>query len=286
MLCVTYNIQYALGKDGRFDLDRIVAELGAADLIALQEVETHHPRSGMVHQAEEIARRMPGMQWSYGPGIDADASEVVDGRVLNRRRQFGNMVLSRWPILSSANHLLPKVALVAQIHSRRTMLECVVDTPLGALRFASVHLDHIGPPTRLPQIDAAKAILLDGPATGASWGGPFEDGWFERPAPPMPASVILMGDLNFGPEDVEYDRFLGERAGRHGRLSPVRGFVDAWVAAGHAEGGGASIALDRGGRRIDHCFVTPDLAGSVRSAWIEADAQGSDHQPVFVELTA
>jgi endonuclease/exonuclease/phosphatase family metal-dependent hydrolase len=58
MRLASYNIQYGKGKDDRFDLDRIVSELGAADLIALQEVETHAARSGDVHQGAEIAARL------------------------------------------------------------------------------------------------------------------------------------------------------------------------------------------------------------------------------------
>jgi len=45
---VTYNIQYGLGKDGRYDLARIADEVGNADIIALQEVERHWQRSGTV----------------------------------------------------------------------------------------------------------------------------------------------------------------------------------------------------------------------------------------------
>lgn len=283
MLCASYNIQYGVGKDGRFDLDRTVAEIGAADLVALQEVDRHVARSAMVDQVTEIAARMPGMHWVYGPGIDADASEEVDGTIVHRRRQFGNMVLSRWPILSSANHLLPKSAFVHQVHSRRAMIETVIETPLGPLRFASVHFDHIGPETRLPQIEAAKRVLLDGPATGATWGGPFADGWFDRPAPPMPTPVILMGDFNFAPDSSEYGKFLGT-SGSHGRLSYVHGFADAWVAAGHGESDGYSIEFCGIRKRIDHCFVTADLAPRVKRAWIDNEAQGSDHQPVFFDF--
>ena len=89
MKLASYNIQYGKGKDDRFDLDRIVSELGDPDLIALQEVETHTGRSGMVHQAHEIAARLPHMHWVYGPGIDFDASNIVDGKPVHRRRQFG-----------------------------------------------------------------------------------------------------------------------------------------------------------------------------------------------------
>ena len=87
MRLASYNIQYGKGKDDRFDLDRIVTELGEADLIALQEVETYAVRSGDVHQAMELAARLPGMYWVYGPGIDLDASTL---EVPGRRRQFGN----------------------------------------------------------------------------------------------------------------------------------------------------------------------------------------------------
>ena len=39
MKFVSYNIQYGTGKDGRIDLSRIAAEVGDADVIALQEVD-------------------------------------------------------------------------------------------------------------------------------------------------------------------------------------------------------------------------------------------------------
>ncbi len=46
MKIVTYNIKFGLGKDGRFDLERIASEVDGADIIALQEVERHWQRSG------------------------------------------------------------------------------------------------------------------------------------------------------------------------------------------------------------------------------------------------
>ena len=39
-------------------------------------------------------------------------------------------------------------------------------------------------------------------------------------------------------------------------------------------------------KRIDHCFVSFDLVGKVRRGWIDEEADGSDHQPVWVELDA
>ena len=38
------------------------------------------------------------------------------------------------------------------------------------------------------------------------------------------------------------------------------------------------------GRRIDYCFLSPALAARVRSCWVDMEAQGSDHQPLWVEI--
>jgi endonuclease/exonuclease/phosphatase family metal-dependent hydrolase len=36
--------------------------------------------------------------------------------------------------------------------------------------------------------------------------------------------------------------------------------------------------------RIDHCFVSMDLIPRVKRAWIDGAPDGSDHQPVWMEL--
>ena len=286
MRLVSYNIQFGKGKDGRFDLDRIVAELGEPDLIALQEVETHTGRSGMVHQAEEIAARLPHMHWIFGPGIDLDASDIVDGKPVHRRRQFGNMVLSRWPILSSITHTLPKIALHGTFHLQRTLVECVIDAPNGPLRFCSVHLDHVSFDTRRDQVAYMRDIALRGHERGASAGGLHSDAdWMDRPLPPQPMTAIVMGDMNFLPDGPEYTMLLGDRSSQGRRTLRAHGLADAWVLAGHDEADGDTIPTpDRGPRRIDHCFVTTDLADAVKTMEIGTQAQGSDHQPIFVTL--
>mgnify|MGYP003707265555 CR=1 FL=1 len=50
--------------------------------------------------------------WAYGPYFDVDASAPqADGKINNVRRQFGNMILSKTPILSTRLFPLPKSAL-------------------------------------------------------------------------------------------------------------------------------------------------------------------------------
>ena len=47
----------------------------------------------------------------YGPAFDVDASERgTDGEIDNRRRQFGTMVLARWPIQTSRLLVFPDLA--------------------------------------------------------------------------------------------------------------------------------------------------------------------------------
>ncbi len=287
MRVVTYNIQYGLGEDGRFDLARIAREVDGADVIALQEVERFWQRSGMVDQAEELARLLGDYHWVYGANLDVDASYRANGSgLVNRRRQFGTMILSRAPVLSSRNFPLPKRALLNQHSIQQGLLEAVIAPAGGApVRFYSVHLSHLCSATRLPQIDAILAILERAPAEGGAWCGSHpnpEAGWTEGGPLPMPREIVLAGDLNFEPDSVEYDRFLGPDAGRYGRLYSPEGLVDAWDIAGNGRSDASSHPNHPA--RIDHIFVSGSLAARVRRCWIDEAANGSDHRPVWMEL--
>jgi endonuclease/exonuclease/phosphatase family metal-dependent hydrolase len=273
----SYNIQYGKGKDGRFDLERIAGEIRGADLIALQEVETFAERSEMLDQVNGLADLLAPLHWVFGPGLDLDAATPENP---GRRRRYGNMVLSRWPILSATNHMLPKVGLADQFSQRRALLETVIAVEGRPIRFMSVHFDHVGPDTRLPQIDAALRIIADGVAEGGAVSGLPVPG---LPAVPMPRETVLMGDFNFTPHCIEYEHMLGRTVGRHGRLIREAGLADAWTACGNGEFEGVSFP---GGepKRIDHCFLTPSLRPALRRMWIDVAAQGSDHQQIFVEM--
>ena len=56
------------------------------------------------------------------------------GRPVNRRIEFGNMVLARWPIVTARNLLLPRSRRLARANLQRAALEAVVDRPGDPLR--------------------------------------------------------------------------------------------------------------------------------------------------------
>jgi endonuclease/exonuclease/phosphatase family metal-dependent hydrolase len=292
MKLVSYNIQYGVGKDDAVDLPRIAGEIGDADIIALQEVERYNSETGMTDQVAELAELFPEHHWVYGPGLDLDASFHDDNnKLVNRRRQFGNMLLSKTPIISSRNHLLPRLAMVEQLTLQRSMIEGVIDCELGLIRVYSVHLGHSSAQERENQIAYLMDTLHDAPAQGGAWAGKQApphwraDGASE---PPMPHPAIFMGDFNLTPAFAEYELLAGRMDAWYGRATPLNGLIDAWVGCGHSSDATDGITCphdDKGAMRIDYAWISTDLAPALKSMRVGVDAVGSDHQPIFVEIS-
>tara|TARA_Y100001934_G_scaffold63685_1_gene79117 strand:- start:466 stop:1329 length:864 start_codon:yes stop_codon:yes gene_type:complete len=285
MRLVAYNIQYGTGKDSRVDIDRIVSEVVEADVIAMQEVDRYWARSEMVDQVAAITERLPAHHWVYGPGVDLDASiRNSNGTLVNRRRQFGNLLLSRHPILASKNRLLPKMRFHTQLSLQRTMLDGVIDCPGGLVRVASIHFAHAAEPERLAQVAALRAFQREAGRDGGVLSGRHAN-WPEGEAsPPWPPQSILLGDFNMSPDEAAYTAMVGSDDPKYGRITEYDGYLDAWILQGGAPDGGHTKYEPTGNRRIDYAFVSPDLAEAVRSVHVDKDAQGSDHQPLWLDI--
>jgi len=285
---VTYNTQYCTGLDGRTDVQRIADEIRGADVICLQEIDRFWKRTGFADQAADITGYFPDYYWAYGAAMDVDASyRAGTNRLVNRRRQFGNMVLARWPLLMVRNHLLPKLQLRTPMSLQRAALETVVDLPGGTCRVVSVHLAHAAATERQLQIERLLSVLRHAPNDGGAWSGrAIPEGWdLDGPPQPQPARTIVMGDFNIVPESAEYARICGPVDPVHGPLSTVDDFVDLWTVPENENTDGATYHGKERPKRLDYAFVTGELADRLRRIWVEQSATGSDHKPLWAELS-
>jgi endonuclease/exonuclease/phosphatase family metal-dependent hydrolase len=276
MKIVTYNIQWGKGRDGRIDLGRIVGTVAEADVIALQEVERHWREQDHPDQALRLAALMPGFDWVYGPAVD------LAGRRPGERRQIGNMILSRWPIESTRTLPLASRPVHGHVNDQQAVTEAVIHAGGLSFRLYNAHLNYLGAGLRLEQIAAMRTLIDEAPARGgpitapgASFGP--EDEWIQLPdgkLPTMPQAAVVLGDFNCTPDSPE-------------RHLLAKNLVDALELAGLAPTEGITFpaTTNEPPQRLDHIFMTPDLAPLFRRAWIDDEADGSDHQPVWLELT-
>ena len=278
---VTFNIQYSLGADGRYDLGRSLEAVRGADVICLQEVERNWRRTEMADQPSLIEALMPDRYCVYGPMLDVDASSATAGTVTNRRRQFGQMTLSRWPIVSSRVVLLPKTDTGDAPNAWCGALETVIATPDGPVRVVNVHLTDITETNRMTQVWALVHLLATAPVEGGAWNGAATDPgerehWqFDDPAPPMPEAAVVVGDFNDVPESGVVN--VMTRAGFRDAWNPATATSPGWVTFKTNPAQGTFDDM-----RIDFVFVNDEI--DVIDANIDVDCDASDHQPVWATL--
>src|SRR5512146_1465785 len=190
---VSWNIQCGSGCDGVVELERIarvVKAMGEADVVCMQEVARNDPViAGGVDQAAELAVLFPGYQAVFGPGLDRPP------------RQFGNLLLSRLPVLQVYLHLLPHPAEGGIKHMQRQAIEAVVATPTGPLRVVTTHLEYYSAAHRAAQVERLRALQAEVAGNEAR---PSKPAASPYDPVPRPAALVLCGDLNFLPHGDEY----------------------------------------------------------------------------------
>ncbi len=112
--------------------------------------------------------------------------------------------------------------------------------------------------------------------------------------------VIVCGDLNTAHTEIDLKNPKAN-ADRSGFLPEERAWIDTFISHGYhdtfrmftSEGGHYSWWTYRfnararnAGWRIDYFFVSDELTGRVRNAWIEDTVYGSDHCPIGLEIDA
>jgi endonuclease/exonuclease/phosphatase family metal-dependent hydrolase len=284
---VSYNIQYGIGLDGRYDVGRIADAVRGADVIALQEVTRNNPRNGDRDMVAEISEALPDYFAAYGSNFEVNiGSRLENGRAISTSFQLGNMVLSKTPIHLSRNLLLPRSRSLEAMNFQRGALEALIETPLGFIRFYSTHLDHRSPVERQSQIRFLRQRLLNYALEGGGLSGIPEIG---LPDLPYPEAFIVMGDFNMLPGSPEYVELAGRPDHEFGM--PLTADLAVDVAQRLAVADLVTwVDPDRPGDKsrhkcIDYIFTSASLARSLERLWSDRDAVGSDHLPLWAELS-
>ena len=279
MVVVTWNVQWCRGIDGNVDPGRIARTalaLADFDVLCLQEVAVNFaglPGSRGEDQVYELSRALPQQFAIFGVATDLpDAA--------GRRRQFGNCVFSRLPVLQVFRHLLPWPADPAVPSMQRMALEAVIETRSGPLRITPTHLEYYSSLQRAAQVEALRNLHEEAcgharaPRPTADSGDTFDSF-------PRPAAALICGDFNFKPEHSEHARMTAPLGAGTPR------FLDAWQIAHPAQPHAPTMGVYEKTWPLyccDFLFVTEDLAPQVRGVRVDADTDASDHQPVILEL--
>lgn len=137
---VTFNVRYGEQVDSAILVLRLTPELERADIVALQEVDA----AG----TERIARAL-SMHYVYYP---ATLHPKFD-------RDFGNAVLSRWPIVADRKLILPHLGRFRQ--TARIATAATIAVGGTSLRIYSAHLGTMAEISPNAKREQARAILAD-----------------------------------------------------------------------------------------------------------------------------
>jgi endonuclease/exonuclease/phosphatase family metal-dependent hydrolase len=244
---VTFNIHHGVGGDGRHDLPRLARLLADAnpDVICLQEVDRHFgQRSQHVDQALLLSRALH-MELAWASSIDQPPRAGQ-----TERRQYGNALLSRLPIVVSAVHRLPGGG------EPRSAVRSLVELDGAALWVTTTHLSSSSAADRAAQAAAVAALHTD----------PREPG-------------VLVGDLNADAGAPELAA-LRERFTDAWQLAAARS--DQAGAFSLRRDQGLTHPARRPRVRIDQVWVSAGVA--VADARVLDGSSTSDHHPLLVDL--
>lgn len=282
MKLVTWNIQWGCGIDGRVDLERIVRtarELADFDVICLQEVADNYPALDGNDDRDQFAALgalLPGYARIQGYGVDV----AGEG---GRRRRFGNVILSRYPVLSARRHALPWPADPAHSTMPRVAVEATVRSPMGPVRITTTHLEYYSEVQRRAQARHLRLLHEEACARAAAAAPADADANATFAPSPQVAEALLVGDFNFPPEHPAFGDIQQPLAG----AGPA--YRDAWSLLHPGEPHPPTFcvhatAYSKTPYCCDFAFVSEPLAPRLRAIAVDSGTQASDHQPLLLDI--
>lgn len=124
---LTYNIHHGETVQGKMNIEAMAEVILSVKphLVALQEVDIHTDRVGGVSLLDQLVDRC-AMQAYFAKALEFGGGE------------YGNAVLSGYPILEVKTHLLPS----SPDYEQRVAADCLIALPTDTVRFISTHFDH------------------------------------------------------------------------------------------------------------------------------------------------
>jgi endonuclease/exonuclease/phosphatase family metal-dependent hydrolase len=277
---VTWNIQYGKGVDGVVDLARIVKTvraMGDFDVLCVQEIAINYAEMGGgegIDQTQQLAALLPGYAPVFGAAVDRAGPKGT-------RRKFGNMILSRLPIVDAATHILPRPEDDSAMHMPRSAVVAIVETRSGPLRVMTSHLEFHGTVQRAAQAGRLRALYAEAVSNErrAPKPGPGAYGVL-KPA----IGTVLCGDFNFEKTETAYAALTT------GFTNGLESLVDAWVERypeiPHDPTCGIYDAKQwpQGPHARDFVFVSEGLKTRIDTVSVDTKTDASDHQPVRLVL--
>lgn len=282
MIIASWNIQNGKGVDDVTSVQRIAGVIKAMcdpDVICLQEVSRNLPLPGTdsaPDQVAEISDLFPGYEAIFGVAVEAGPNGAKP------RWQFGNLTLSRLPVLSVFHHPLPQPAQSGTKHMPRQAIELTVAAPRAPIRILNTHLEFHSESQRSAQIERLRDIheeTLANVATPPKFdpAGPYQ-------AVERSVDCVMCGDFNMGVEFPEFEVMTATR------LPSNTALLDAWPVV-HGDrahdptcGIHDHVQWPQGPHCRDFFFINEGLASKVRELRVDTTTNASDHQPLMLRL--
>ncbi|MGG3573288.1 endonuclease/exonuclease/phosphatase family protein [Bacillus gobiensis] len=189
---MTFNIHHGKGTDKKVDLNRIAKIISGskADVIGVNEVDVNFSkRSNHADQIRHIAQFL-NFNYVYSPAIERTCKKT------GLLQQFGNGLLSRYPILAENHHFFN---VRKGLSEGRSLLEATVEINNRLINF---YVTHLSLNTYLHKKQTEFIV---------------------KKTKESKHPVIILGDWNMSPHTKRWKRMTSE-------------YTDAWAASGKSMG--------------------------------------------------
>ena len=278
---LSWNIQNGEGVDGVISLERIadtIFNMSNPDVICLQEVSRNcELKDGT--QPDQL-KQLSSIFKDYTPFFGPAYNVLRPGE--SEREQFGNIILSKLPVLSNFNHILPQPVDSSFRHMPRQVTEVTVETPFFPICVMTTHLEYGSQKQRYAQVKRILEIKDDidqlslNPATVQD-PGPYAK--LERSN-----RLILCGDFNFESNSSEYDLLTNH-------LQKQEALIDAWTHLNpNTEHAPTCGIFDKkqwpdGAHCRDFAFLSSNLKNNIDSINVNEETDASEHQPFVISIS-